>query len=116
MATNNLTPTDDLLVREFYTKILGNADLFTGRDVGRKQALRLCLDLLNYTIVDGKFIARDRQISYPFGRRPEVECEWEEDTRRAQDEANQGNSTGEADSSEPTESAEVREAVLSEDV
>lgn len=118
MADNNMTPEQDLITRDFYTKVLSDESLFTGDPVGRRQSLGLCRRLLGYMIVGGVHVSPEvaSGVVVKLGETPDVQDEWADDTRRAQDEANQSEGTNEADSSVEAESAEVREAVLSEDV
>lgn len=143
MATNRLTPEQDLIVRQFYTAVVQDQALWAGLNVSPRVAAGACLELLGYIVRDGKFISPSALESTTYGQQQELKCEWEADTKAAEAaigpsddekkisalyqrvkaleaELNEKDSddtgTDEADSSEPSEDSEVREAVLSEDV
>jgi hypothetical protein len=116
----NLTPKQNILVRQFYSDIIGNDSLFTG-DLQRYRgyAARLCTDLLGYVLVDGKFIYLSDVKPTTYGQKNVYEDRWESDYKDVLEAANETDSntdTDEADNSVEAESAEVREAVLPEDV
>lgn len=118
MAKNNMTAQQDLMTREFMVHVLSDDLLFPGDPVGQGKAQQMCRRLLGYVIIDGKHVSYEvaKAAQYKFGKRPVVEDEWADDTRRVVDEVNKYKDSLEAGSSEPSEDTEVREAVLSEDV
>jgi hypothetical protein len=128
MAKNNLTPEQDYITRQFYANVAANPDLFPQDPVGQRNMIGVLLRLLNYTIVNGKFVEIGTVTSKTLGGTVEVTCEWDDDMRRAIDaldstelegainEASNSTSTSEADSSVEAEDSEVRETLLREDV
>lgn len=119
MATNNLTPEQDLLTREFFQKVSNDPALFPSDPVGQRNMNQCILRILNYVYIEGAYITPGKVIKRSFSETAHAECEWEADTNRAMeaiDEANNSKSTNQADSSESATDTEVREAVLREDV
>jgi len=120
MANNSMTPEQDLITREFFQKVANDASLFPEDPVGQRNMNQVIMRLLGYVYVNGCYVSPDKVKTRAIGAAPDVTCEWTEDTLRAQealsDEEDNGTSTGEADSSEPTTDTEVRETVLREDV
>lgn len=116
MATNGLTPEQDLLTRAFYTEVLSDETLLLDNPVVRGKGFALCRLLLNYDVIDGCHVAADVQRTHKFGVPIEVVDEWADDTRRAHDAANKDTSTRKAGRRKSTKSTPVRKAVLPEDV
>ena len=116
MSKNSLTPAQDVITRDFYQDVLCDPSLLVDNPVARRNAIRLCLTLLGYIVVDGKHVDPDKLGGYKLGGTIECVDEWEDDTRRAHDALSKTKDTSEADSSVEAEDTEVREAVLPEDV
>jgi hypothetical protein len=147
MATNKLTPEQDILTRRFYLEVAQTEGLFPDAPIQQKRLCALLMDMLNYQrLGNGNFVTKGTPISVPFGNSmpsglDAYPDEWVEDYQRAVDAltaegerdalevtteaiesaedeglAVNDNDTSEASTSESSESTEVREAVLSEDV
>lgn len=119
MAKNLLKPEQDVLFRQFYTMLINNPEVLEESPAHRRQLVAICLEALNYRqLSNGAHISRDVVVSVPFGGsidETKYPDEWVIDTENAY-EAIGGEDTLEASPSSEAESAEVREAVLSEDV
>jgi hypothetical protein len=91
MAKNNLTPEQDIAVREFFAKVAIVTDILPGNPADMVTVRNVCMSLLNYTITpDGRFIAKDSKRSFKYGTKVEEvggPCEWEADYRKAQRES-----------------------------
>jgi len=119
MATNNMTPEQDLLTREFFRQIVQNNSLFPTDPAGQRAMASAVLQLLNYDYVGGAFVTKGTKRTRPFSGQHELECEWIADLEKATEQLNEAyksTSTPEADSSEQATDTEVRQAVLREDV
>lgn len=118
MAKNRMTPEQDILTREFYSTVATDPKLFPDSPIDQRSLAGILLRLLNYTVIDGKFCSPERVSTRKYGEPVQVTCEWDEDTRRALEALNEGNSGSEnkADSGKSAKDSEVREAVLREDV
>jgi len=118
MASNQMTPEQDVLTREFLQQVVFDRGLMTRAGVSGRTLQGACLELLNYVIIDGKYVDKALVKNRPFYGQLELDCEWEQDTRRSMEALDESNSSGEdeANSSEPSTDTEVREAVLREDV
>jgi len=119
MATNNMTPEQDLIAREFFQKVANDPALFASDKVGQRRMNSVILQLLNYDYVAGAFVTRGMALTSPIGGQPDVTCEWEADNRRAWEAVHgkdNDTSDDQADSSESATDTEVRETVLREDV
>lgn len=128
MAKNNLTPLQDLLVREFYVDVAVEAEkLLPGAPAFARQLRSICLLLLNYDqIGSGVFVTKGTEIKVPYGSSDFTAYpdEWavDFDTALTAISIGEGNETsddtdkGEASTSEPSEDSTVREAVLPKDV
>jgi len=121
MAKNNLTPMQDIAVRKFYTQVVQDtkSTVWAGAEAARKAAEIACLELLNYYLYEGKYVSKDKVQPTTYGHKQDLECEWEADTLAAEAgiyEANNNSDTNQADSGQSSESAEVREAILRENV
>lgn len=116
MASNNLTPQQDLLIRKFYERIATNDQLFAQDPVGQRNLKVLIMRLLGYDKPTTK--------TYRFGETPsrDISAEWEADRERAKEAAyaifyeTYSPSADETNSSESGESAPVRPRILPEDV
>lgn len=120
MATNGLTPEQDLLVREFYVNIATKAEgLLPNAPAYGRQLRAICLLLLNYDqLRSGAFITKGQTISVAFGSTDysAYKDEWQDDYDRAVraiaegvvDETNNDQDTSEAGASEPSKDTEVR--------
>lgn len=121
MAKNNLTPEQDLIVREFYEKVvLPDPGLFVNANLTQRQALHLCLNLLGYVVVQGKHISVDKwkATSYKFGGSTESVYvdEYDTDKEAAHEAANKDTPRPETDSGKPSESPSVRQTIFRKDV
>lgn len=122
MAKNNLTPEQDLITRAFFQEVLSDDRLFADTSVGRNKARALCLNLLNYAMIHGKFVEfkRASKLTHSLGRQPEAECEWNEDTKRTVKEFTRASASGEdsskANSSKSPEGAALWKAIFPKDV
>lgn len=127
MKNNNLTPSQDLLVREFWEQIAVKAEaLMPSTPAYARQSRAICLLLLNYDLLPGgRYVKKGTKINIRFGSNDysAYKCQWEADRQEAYDElkANQiiddlVNDTPETSASESTEDTEVRETILPEDV
>ena len=119
MATNNMTPEQDLLTREFFRQIVQNNSLFPTDPASQRAMAGAVLQLLNYDYVGGAYVQKGEQRSRPFSGQQDLICEWAADEQRSMEalnETNQGTSTPEAYSGEQATDTEVRQAVLREDV
>ena len=118
MSKNTLTPEQDLLTREFYSVVANDDSLFPQNPAAQRSLRGTLLTLLNYVVVDGKFVDPDSVKTRTYGSPLGLDCEWVTDTRRAMEALNESDSGSEdeTDSSEPPTDTEVREAVLREDV
>lgn len=118
MASNNLTPEQDLITRRYFTEVLGNVK--TDDPVGARRSNAYCLKLLGYTLVQGKFIGEDKLegLTYGLGGNIGVNCEWDDDTRKVENEvkSNKGFNKDEANSSKPTKDTALWKAVFSKDL
>lgn len=124
---NNLTDEQEMLVRQFFLEFQDKKDLFASAPSVHRALLGGCLHLLDYTVVDGKFIGKDQMegIMRKIGEPAMVKCQWNLDTERlarrlgkeAKDEAT-NNDTGadQTDSSEQATSAKVRKALFRKDL
>lgn len=75
-----MTPEQNLRIRQFYTEVVQDPTLFPGNPVGQRALANECLRLLNYVVVDGKFIDKDKVQSAKYGQQVAYECQWEADT------------------------------------
>jgi len=118
MAKNRMTPEQDLLTRQFFAEVSQDPSLFPDTPVTQRDLIRTLLYLLNYQVIDGKFVEKSKSVKRPYMGTAQVDCEWDADVRRAEEALNEGNSGSqdEADSGEPSTDTEVREAVLRQDV
>lgn len=126
MASNNLTPEQDLLTREFYTQVAMKNDLFPSDPVGQRNLMACLIRLLGYVVVDNKFVdpAKVKNLKRSIGSPSNVVDEWHTDTQKLIEaleekefnEATNSNSSNKADSGESSKDSEIREAVLREDV
>ena len=136
MATNNLTPKQDMVVRDFYTKVLSQEDLFPEDPVSRMQAIGLCRRLLGYVVVEGKHVSRElaHTLSRKLGQKTECVDEWATDAgramaalydarpsirasrREAKYEKDTDTDTSEADSGVKAKGPSIWKALLSKDV
>lgn len=113
-----MTPEQNLLIRKFYVEIAQDSSLFAGKNTTARQAAGICLDLLGYVLIKGKYVPIEKlkKSSPTYGQWVDYECEWESDTRRVEDEVNNRESALEASGGESSEDTEVRETILREDV
>lgn len=127
MATNDLTPEQDLLVRRFYKEIAIRLEqMLPSTPVSGRTTRRTCLDLLNYDIIgSGAYIKKGSQITIEYGSQDysKYPDEWPADEARALkaieeagNETSDDPNTSEASPSESTESTEVRKTLLREDL
>ena len=118
MATNNLTPSQDLVTRALFKAVVADESYLNNNPASRKKLISLLLMALNYTwLPNGSFVATGTNISMPFGSSDysKYPNEWDADEERA-NEALNTKDTVEASSSSESSGAEVREAVLPENV
>ena len=118
MAQNKLDPVSDLATRTFFKVVAYNPQYLKDSPAHRRQMLAILLEALNYQqLPNGAFVSKDTNIAIPFGSSDwsAYEDEWDADTERAYEAINIKDTT-EAGASSESESAEVREAVLPEDV
>ena len=115
---NNLKPEQDLLVRQFFVDVVQDDSVFPDAKSNQRALTTICLGLLNYVVVDGKFVSPENLKSTTYGQKVEYEDEWIKDTKAVQERmhADTSDDPAETDSGEQTESSEVRETVLREDV
>lgn len=116
-----LTNKQEMIVRDFYSEVLPDDTVFLGAvTANRNAASNLCLELLGYTIYNGKHIRVNSLPKLHYGQVVEVEDCWEEDTKACMEAlANETDSdTGpdEADNSESPKGTKVRKALFSKDV
>ena len=118
MAKNNMTPEQDIITREFFTAVVQDTNLFPQNPAMQRSLYSYVLHLLNYDLIDGAYVEKGKTTSRRYGEAATVTCEWNADTRRAQEALNEDSGSGEdeADSSKSSTDTEVREAVLREDV
>ncbi len=122
MATNNLTPEQDLLTREFFEQVAIRDEFLPNDPAIKRSVVAGLLTALNYDwLPNGHFIEKGANLQYRFGSSsPDYDAyddEWEDDKRRAEDAiANYTEDTPPTRTSKSTESAKVREAILSEDL
>lgn len=127
MASNTLTPEEDLLTREFYATIAAHGDrLFPGSPASARQLRAIILLLLNYDqLPNGAFVTRGTNIDVPFGSNDysKYKDEWMEDLGKTlaaveilKNEARKDINTSKASASESSEDTEVGETILREDV
>lgn len=113
MATNNLTPKNDLLAREFYDKVASDESLFPDTPAKQRQLKAILMQVLGY----GTPTVTTYTFGQPMGN--DIREEWIADTIRAQEALNDttnNKTTSTSDTSQSTTDSEVREAVLREDV
>lgn len=112
MAKNNLTPSQDVLTREFYEEVAAQTEGVDGR-----RLRGILLDLLGYQVLaNGNRVSKDIEPKIPFGSGTagldKYPDEWRADLHRAlealEDEAVNNNNTDQADSGEPSPNTEVR--------
>lgn len=118
MAKNRMTPEQDILTREFYSMVANDPSLFPNEPIDQRSLHGILLKLLNYTIIDGKFVTPEKVSTRKYGEPVQASCEWDADTKRVLEALNESDSGSEdeADSGVATEDSEVREAILREDV
>jgi hypothetical protein len=124
MAQNNLTPEQDIIVREFFAKVALVPDILEGNPADMITVRNVCLILLNYELTqDGRFIERKSVRTARWGTAPENmggACEWEDDyrsaTRSATDEPIKIESPVETSTSKPSTYSKIRKAIFPEDV
>lgn len=119
MSKNSMTPEQDLLTREFYSTVACDANLFPQDPVGQRNMIQCLLRLLNYQVIDGKYITPGKVLSKTLGGKVNVDCEWDADTQRTLEALNGSNndtSTPETNSGESSTYSKIRKAVLREDV
>ena len=116
-----MTPEQNLLIRQFYVEVANDESIFAGKNTTQKAVKGMCLDLLGYVLIKGKYVPVEKfkGASLTYGQQADYQCSWESDTRAIEElinETNNSKSSSTASSSEPTENTEIREAVLREDV
>jgi hypothetical protein len=124
MATNNLTPEQDILARRFFLEVAQEPGLVPNSPPLEQQLRAILLAILNYQqLPNGNFVKRGTEIILPFGSSDysAYPCEWAADYQRAvagiEDSfAIYSDDNGEASTGVETPSTEVREAILPEDV
>jgi len=118
VAKNNLTPEQDLITRRFFTAVL--QDVKTDDPVGGRRASGYCLKLLGYANVHGKFVSVDKLdgLTYTMGGDLNAECEWEDDTRKVENEvkSNKGSNKDKANRSKSSKDTALWKAVFSKDL
>lgn len=125
MGMSKLPPELDLLTREFYIRVAQDPSFFPDTPVTQRNLLAACLELLNYNVIDGKYVTpgKSYQRSLFSGECDGVVCEWKKDTLESErvlreegygEDGDQG--SDEADSSESAESAPLWQTVLRKDV
>jgi hypothetical protein len=136
MAKNNLTPEQDLLVREFFVEVAEKFESLQP-DAGAygRQLRAICLLLLNYDqLPNGSFVTKGTPIAREYGTRDydDYPDEWQADFAaavakvatlegRVEYEEEQNNEveaedTSETSTSEPSENTSVWKTILSKDV
>jgi hypothetical protein len=91
MATNKLTPEQDILTRRFYLEVAQTEGLFPDAPIQQKRLCALLMDMLNYQrLGNGNFVTKGTPISVPFGNSmpsglDAYPDEWVEDYQRAVD-------------------------------
>lgn len=117
---NNMTPEQDLITRAFFTRVTQDDTLFPTNKATQRRLAGECLRLLNYVVVDGKFVDADSIGPRTYGAPFKGECQWAADEQKAREElgheADHDTSADQTDSSEPTESTSVWKTLLREDV
>ena len=128
MATNNLTPEQDLLVREFYVEIGMKADdLFAAAPTSARNLRSLLLELLNYDqIANGAYITKGTVVKMEFGTKDlsAYPDEWAADYDRSvaaialgeTDEADSVEDDVEASTGSPSSNTSLRETLFPKDV
>ena len=117
MATNNLTPEQDLLTRDFFT-MLNKTEYLKNHPSQRRQLNAILLGALNYQVLpNGAFVSKDTNVTvvYGSGNYDAYPDEWEADTRRSY-EAVHPKDTSKASTSGKSKNTKVRKAVLPKDV
>ena len=122
MAKNNLPAELDILTREFYEGVALQAEKFMpDNPVGARRLRGIILDMLGYQVMNnGARIDKTLKPKNTFGQQTDYVDEWKDDLKRnleaLENETDNNQDTTETSTSESAESAEVREAVLPEDV
>lgn len=136
MATNDLTPLQDVLTREFLLEVVLKENILANNPATKKRLIRVIYDLLNYQrLADGRFVSKDKKVTHLLGQPPSVKDfpdEWAYDYDNALMKLGQGerrdlkekvqrppadyNDTYEADSSEPTKNPSLWKTLFSKDV
>lgn len=130
---NNLTPEQDLIVRAFYVRVAQDDSLFPTNRATQRRLVGECLRLLNYVVLDGKYVTTENVKPKNYmSQGGNYECEWAADFEKAQraisrkekkklreesvDEAIKNPSPDKANSSEPSESPSIWQALFRKDV
>lgn len=123
MSVNDLTPQQDIATRQFFMLVVQD---LVKKNPSLARALTIsCLDLLNYDLIDGKFVTRvtDHARVRPYGNSDfkDLKCEWVKDYTAALKAGGKDVQRNHQDSIDPSasveaESAEVGEAVLQREV
>ena len=137
MAKNELTPLQDVATREFLLDVALAENVFGNHPSLKRQLIGLLYELLNYQrLTDGRFVSKDKKITYKLGGSPsheEFPDEWAKDYENALMKLGKGerrdlkekevrpvagdsNYTYEADSSEQTKNSPFWKTLLSKDV
>jgi hypothetical protein len=88
MATNNLTPEQDILARRFFLEVAQEPGLVPNSPPLEQQLRAILLAILNYQqLPNGNFVKRGTEIILPFGSSDysAYPCEWAADYQRAVD-------------------------------
>ena len=126
MAKNDLTPSQDIVTREFFVRVALAPNALPANKALKRQLSAICLELLNYNrLSDGRFISKDKEISMAYGTQPNLEDypdEWDEDYEaalqglEAEAAASKGQSRDQAYSGKSAKDTKVWKTLLSKNL
>jgi hypothetical protein len=126
MAKNDLTAAQDILTREFLTRVALADNTLSVNPSLKRQLHAICLELLGYErLADGRFISKGKNVTMPYGQQPSMEDypnEWNEDyeaaVQRLEKEAAAAKAAGKdkANRGKSSKSTKIWQAVLSENL